>query len=90
MTSVTACLEVWILSRKWRDRDRSGDNARFDRGMLDIQKEAKANAYILLLLLGCGLAAADTFLIKSSDGGRNWADIDPGPPVNRQGCAMPN
>ena len=33
-----------------------------------------------LLLFGCGLAAADTFLIKSTDGGRTWADIDPGPP----------
>jgi uncharacterized protein (TIGR03437 family) len=34
----------------------------------------------VLLLLGCGVAAADTFLIKSTDGGRTWVDIDPGPP----------
>jgi len=35
---------------------------------------------IVLLLLGCGVATADTFLIKSTDGGRTWVDIDPGPP----------
>src|SRR5262245_57405147 len=32
------------------------------------------------LVLGCGLATADTFLIRSTDGGRTWTDIDPGPP----------
>jgi uncharacterized protein (TIGR03437 family) len=31
-------------------------------------------------LLFCALATADTFLIKSTDGGRTWVDIDPGPP----------
>jgi len=34
----------------------------------------------VLLLLGAGLASADTLLIKSADGGRTWTDIDPGPP----------
>src|SRR5215217_7381588 len=34
----------------------------------------------LILLFGCSLASADTFLIKSTDGGRTWIDIDPGPP----------
>jgi uncharacterized protein (TIGR03437 family) len=34
----------------------------------------------IFLLFGCGLATADTFLIKSTDGGRTWVDIDPGPP----------
>ena len=33
-----------------------------------------------VLLFGCSLASADTFLIKSTDGGRRWTDIDPGPP----------
>ena len=32
------------------------------------------------LLVGLGFATADTFLIKSTDGGRTWVDIDPGPP----------
>jgi photosystem II stability/assembly factor-like uncharacterized protein len=35
---------------------------------------------MVFLLLGCGVAAADTFLIKSTDGGRTWVDMDPGPP----------
>lgn len=34
----------------------------------------------LFLLLGTGLANADSLLIKSADGGRTWTDIDPGPP----------
>ena len=34
----------------------------------------------VFLLFGCGLATADTFLIRSSDSGRTWTDIDPGPP----------
>jgi len=32
------------------------------------------------LLVGLGFATADTFLIKSTDGGRTWVDIEPGPP----------
>jgi uncharacterized protein (TIGR03437 family) len=32
------------------------------------------------LLVGLSFALADTFLIKSTDGGRTWVDIDPGPP----------
>jgi uncharacterized protein (TIGR03437 family) len=35
---------------------------------------------IRLSLVGLGFATADTFLIKSTDGGRTWVDIDPGPP----------
>ena len=35
---------------------------------------------LVYLLFGLGLATADTFLIKSTDGGRTWDDIDPGPP----------
>jgi uncharacterized protein (TIGR03437 family) len=35
---------------------------------------------LILLLFGCGFATADSFLIKSTDGGRTWVDIDPGPP----------
>ncbi len=34
----------------------------------------------VLLLLGTGLASADTLVIKSTDGARTWTDIDPGPP----------
>jgi uncharacterized protein (TIGR03437 family) len=39
------------------------------------------NAYLTVgLLFVCGLATADTFVIRSVDGGRTWTDIDPGPP----------
>ncbi|HET8550683.1 MAG TPA: hypothetical protein VFL57_21895 [Bryobacteraceae bacterium] len=37
--------------------------------------------FVVMFLLCAGVAAtADTFLIKSLDGGRTWSDIDPGPP----------
>src|SRR5438128_8515805 len=36
--------------------------------------------FSIFLLFGCSLVTADTFLIKSTDGGRTWTDIDPGPP----------
>jgi uncharacterized protein (TIGR03437 family) len=36
--------------------------------------------FSIFLLFGCGLATADSFLIRSTDGGRTWTDIDPGPP----------
>jgi photosystem II stability/assembly factor-like uncharacterized protein len=36
--------------------------------------------FSIFLLFGCSLVTADTFLIKSTDGGRTWADIDPGAP----------
>jgi len=35
---------------------------------------------LVYLLAGLGFVRADTFLIKSTDGGRTWFDIDPGPP----------
>src|SRR6266852_7465901 len=34
----------------------------------------------VFLLLGASLANADTLLVKSTNGGRTWTDIDPGPP----------
>ena len=38
---------------------------------------------ILSLVLSIGCVSGDTFLIKSADGGKNWTDIDPGPPHHR-------
>lgn len=35
---------------------------------------------IIFALLGASVVSADTFLIKSVDGGRSWTDIDPGAP----------
>ncbi|MGH9722548.1 MAG: hypothetical protein ACRD8O_20240 [Bryobacteraceae bacterium] len=38
-------------------------------------------AYLAVgLMFACGFATADTFVIRSVDGGRTWTDIDPGPP----------
>jgi uncharacterized protein (TIGR03437 family) len=37
-------------------------------------------ALAVFLRLGAGLAHADTLLIKSTNGGRTWTDVDPGPP----------
>ena len=39
----------------------------------------KTTCRIALLLFGASLSSADTFLVKSTDGGRTWVDIDPGP-----------
>jgi uncharacterized protein (TIGR03437 family) len=36
--------------------------------------------WAVFLLLSVRLSNADTFLIKSTDAGRTWLDIDPGPP----------
>jgi hypothetical protein len=38
---------------------------------------------LMALVLGLAPAWADTFLLKSVDGGRRWLDIDPGPPYHR-------
>ncbi|MGH9720797.1 MAG: hypothetical protein ACRD8O_11340 [Bryobacteraceae bacterium] len=36
--------------------------------------------FVLFVLVGGSVASADTFLIRSTNGGRTWTDVDPGPP----------
>ena len=36
--------------------------------------------FMVLMAFAIGSCHGETFLIKSTDGGKNWIDIDPGPP----------
>src|SRR5690349_3989786 len=43
---------------------------------------SRAPLRMAVLLLAPLIASGDTFLARTSDGGRTWTDIDPGPPLN--------